>query len=98
VTVTNSFENKTPEAMSAISENLIVAEPSVEGVARALAQAAAAVADADGRARGSQVRWSRSWSESFPDPLLDLLLSKLRASDAEPLLQLGIEAGNPRGG
>ena len=32
LTVTNSFENKTPDAMSAISSNLITAEPTVEGV------------------------------------------------------------------
>ena len=38
LTVTNSFENKTAEAMAAISPNLITAEPSIEGVAGGLAR------------------------------------------------------------
>ena len=59
LTVTNSFENKTPEAMAAISSNLIAAEPTIEGVAAALSDAAAGAPDADRRLRGSQVNWSR---------------------------------------
>src|SRR5256885_4114269 len=61
VTVTNSFENKTPEAMSAISPNLITAEPSVEALAVALGEAVTRSADVDRRVAGSVVRWSRSW-------------------------------------
>ena len=43
LTVTNTFENKTADAMSAISPNLITAEPSVEGVVGGIAEAVAAV-------------------------------------------------------
>lgn len=39
-TVTSAFENQTPEAMRAISTNLITAAPTVEGVADAIAEAA----------------------------------------------------------
>jgi hypothetical protein len=70
LTVTNSFENKTAEALTAISPNLIVAEPSVERVADALCEAAAGVEDVERRTAGSRVRWSRDWDESFGDELL----------------------------
>jgi hypothetical protein len=71
VTVTNSFENKTPEALAAISPNLVVAEPGLEDLAEALAAAADRVDDFPARARGSHVRWSRSWSETFEDEVME---------------------------
>lgn len=39
-TVASAFENQTPEAMRAISTNLITAAPTVEGVADATVEAA----------------------------------------------------------
>ncbi|MFL5825211.1 MAG: glycosyltransferase, partial [Thermoleophilaceae bacterium] len=77
VTVTNSFENKTPEAMAAISPNLISAEPTVDAIATALAEAAAGTADFERRAHGSAVQWSRDWNESFGDELMGRLTSFL---------------------
>ncbi|MGI8579754.1 MAG: hypothetical protein ACR2K9_04290, partial [Solirubrobacteraceae bacterium] len=77
LTVTNSFETKTPEAMTAISSNLITAEPGVEAIAAALVEAAAGVDDFKRREAGSAVNWSRDWSESFDDPLLDRVLGFL---------------------
>jgi hypothetical protein len=70
LTVTNSFANKTPEALAAISSNLIAAPPTIEGVARALREAAAAVQDTERRLSGSRVQWSRDWDMSFGDALL----------------------------
>jgi hypothetical protein len=70
LTVTNSFENKTPAAMAAISSNLITVEPSIEGIATGLAEAAAAADDYERRARGSDVSWSQDWDESFDDDLM----------------------------
>jgi hypothetical protein len=71
LTVTNSFENKTPEAMADISPNLITAPPTIDGVAAGLVDAAAAVQDFGRRARGARdTRWSRDWRESFSDELL----------------------------
>jgi hypothetical protein len=75
--VTNSFENKTAAAMSAISPNLITAPPSVQGIAAGLRDAAGRVRDYDSRADSSQVRWSRGWDESFPDELLNRVISAL---------------------
>ena len=70
-TVTNSFENKTPAELEAISPNLIVAEPSLDALADALSAAVERVEDLDARAQGSHVRWSRSWAESFDDELME---------------------------
>jgi hypothetical protein len=78
VTVTNSFENKTPEAMASISENLITAEPSVEGILGALREASVRVDDGPQRVRASEVRWSEDWRQSFDDELISRLLAELQ--------------------
>jgi hypothetical protein len=70
LTVTNSFENKTPEAMAAISSNLITAPPTIDGVAAGLIDAAAGASDFERRARSSEVHWSKDWRRSFDDELL----------------------------
>jgi glycosyltransferase involved in cell wall biosynthesis len=77
--VTNSFENKTAEAMATISSNLITVEPSLEGLVDGLREAVAAVDDFGRRARGSDVRWSRDWKRSFDDALLERVTSFLEA-------------------
>jgi glycosyltransferase involved in cell wall biosynthesis len=77
IAVTNSFENKTPEAMAAISPNLLAVEPSIDAIAAGLCDAAAAVGDVERRARGSDVRWSRDWNRSFCDELLERALGFL---------------------
>jgi glycosyltransferase involved in cell wall biosynthesis len=79
LTVTNTFENKTADALRAISPNLIAAEPGVESVAAALCAAASGAGDAERRARGSRVAWSRDWDESFSDALLERLIALLEA-------------------
>ena len=73
LTVTNSFENKTPDALAAISSNLICAEPTVESLAAALAEASAAAGDLGRRVAGSVVRWPRSWAEAFSPKVLDFV-------------------------
>jgi glycosyltransferase involved in cell wall biosynthesis len=70
LTVTSSFANKTPEAMTTISSNLITAEPTIESVAEALRTAAGQVGDCERRVAGSRVHWSRDWNESFDERLL----------------------------
>ena len=57
LTVTNTFENKTAEALAAISPNLIAAEPDVDARRRRRSCAAAAGADdVERRARGQPRR------------------------------------------
>ena len=78
VTVTNSFENKTAEAMEAISGNLIAPAPTLEGVAGGLERAAAAASDHAGRVRGaSELEWSRDWDTAFDDSLVEQIVEWL---------------------
>jgi glycosyltransferase involved in cell wall biosynthesis len=79
LTITNSFENKTAEAMAAISSNLITVEPSVDGLTEGLREAAAGVDDLERRVQGSNVHWSRDWSRSFDDDLMARVMSFLQA-------------------
>jgi hypothetical protein len=71
--VTNTFENKTGEALSAISENLIAVEPTIEGIKEGIREAVAASTDHDRRLRGANVNWSRSWEDSFNPALVERL-------------------------
>jgi glycosyltransferase involved in cell wall biosynthesis len=71
LTVTNSFENKTAEAMSAISPNLIAAEPTVDGIVAGMREAMAGVDEVERRVRGGDVRWSRDWNDSFDDAVME---------------------------
>ncbi len=78
VTVTNSFENKTAEAMEAISGNLIAPEPTLEEVAGGLERAAAAASDHEARVRGAaELEWSRDWDTAFDDALVEQIVEWL---------------------
>ncbi|GAC1440335.1 MAG: hypothetical protein NVSMB51_19520 [Solirubrobacteraceae bacterium] len=70
LTVTNSFENKTAAALSAISPNLITTRATIAGVAAGLAEAARGVDDFERRADGSRVQWSSDWQRSLDEPLM----------------------------
>ena len=78
LTVTNTFETKTADALAAISPNLVAVEPTLESVVSGLRDAVAAVDDAERRVRGGAVRWSRDWGESFDDQLMDRVEGFLR--------------------
>jgi hypothetical protein len=79
LTVTNTFENKTAEALARISPNLIATEPTIGAVADALCAATAAAGDVERRVRGSRVDWSRDWDASFDDALLARIAALLGA-------------------
>jgi hypothetical protein len=70
VTVTNTFENKTANALRSISTNLIAAPPTVDGIVSVLADGVARSADWGLRVAGSAVQWSSDWSRSFDGELL----------------------------
>ncbi len=71
--VTNTFENKTREALAEISANLIAVEPTIEGIKEGIREAVAASTDHDRRLRGANVNWSRSWEDSFSPALVERL-------------------------
>ena len=71
VAVTNSYETKTAATLAGISPDLLVAPATVEGLTDALRDAAIRVEDADTRAHGGELVWSRSWLQTFDDELID---------------------------
>jgi hypothetical protein len=77
LTVTNTFENKTAEALREISTNLIAAPASVDTLAEALTTVAAEVDDVERRLAGTTVNWSLDWDQAFADELVDRVASVL---------------------
>jgi glycosyltransferase involved in cell wall biosynthesis len=71
LTVTNTFETKTAERLTAISSNLIAADPSIEGVAAGLAAAVRRVDDHAARVDGAAVDWSSDWEMSLDGRVMD---------------------------
>ena len=66
-TVTNTFADKTAEALRAISPNLIGVKPTLEGVVAGLRAAIARVDDVEGRLAGAQaMTWPTDWDAAFP--------------------------------
>jgi hypothetical protein len=76
-TVTNTFENKTADELTAISENLIPAQPSLAGVTAALRDAIHSAGDHELRVRSAAVRWPTRWEDSFDDEVVDRIISFL---------------------
>ena len=79
VAVTNTYANKTAEALRAISTNLVPVAPTVAGVVDGLREAVGRSRDLEARAAGAEVAWSSDWRTSFDDALLARLSAVLAA-------------------
>jgi hypothetical protein len=79
LTVTNSFETKTSEAMSTIAPNLLAVPPSIEGVLTGVQQAVEGADDYARRIEGAAVDWSRDWEESLNPELMRRVVDLLAA-------------------
>jgi glycosyltransferase involved in cell wall biosynthesis len=77
LTVTNTFENKTKEALAGISSNLIAVDASLEGLTAGLREAVGGVDDVKRRIRGSEVNWKSDWNDSLDDDLMSRIDSFL---------------------
>jgi len=77
LTVTNSFETKTREAMASIAGNLIAVPPSIDGVVDGLAEAVAHIDDHERRIAGSRVEWSRDWDQSLNPEVMGRVVALL---------------------
>ena len=77
VTVTNTFANKTADALRALSTNLVPVAPTLAGIVEGLREAERAARDLEARAAGADVAWSRDWRASFDDDLLRRLSAVL---------------------
>jgi hypothetical protein len=65
--VSNECENKTQAELSAISSNLLAAEPTIAGVSDKLTWAAKHCDDELARSKGANVNWASSWDVAFDD-------------------------------
>jgi GT2 family glycosyltransferase len=85
--VTNTFENKTGEALAAISPNIVGVEPTIEAIAKALAAADERARDYESRVRGADVHWPRSWDDALA-PVLPLVKAYIQATSPSLLNKL----------
>jgi hypothetical protein len=76
-TVTNTFENKTAEALKTISTNLIAVEPTLEGVLAGLNRAISRVDDYEERMRGARLDWPTDWNDAFEPDAINKIVSFL---------------------
>ncbi|MEP7292487.1 MAG: hypothetical protein ABI835_11925, partial [Chloroflexota bacterium] len=76
-TVTNSFSNKTAEKLQAVSSNLIVSPPTIEGIKGALMHGIRRVNQYDQRLAGAHVNWANDWNSAFNDQVMVKLESFL---------------------
>lgn len=67
VTVTNTFDIKTKDKLEKISSNLVVVEPTIDGIRDGLIEASTRVEDIDARMSGTKLNWARSWDEAFDE-------------------------------
>ena len=62
LTVTNTYETKTSQAMKSISPNIRAVEPGLASLVAGLSDAARACGDGKARVEGADVTWSRGWA------------------------------------
>jgi len=83
-TVTNTFANKTPDRLRAISSNLIGVKPTVEAIRDGLWEASSRVHDIDSRLAGAKVHWPTDWASAFPIETMKKLNDFLREHNDVP--------------
>lgn len=80
IVVTNTFANKTAEALTEISRNLLPVEPTIEAIAAGLHEAARRSNDLGARVRGAEVDWPTVWERSFDSTTMEAIERFIAAS------------------
>ncbi len=70
IVVTNSFQNKTPGEMTAISPNILTCTPTIDGIVKSIGEAVGKVAEFDFRIKNSRVDWPTEWDQAFSDEFM----------------------------
>ena len=71
-TVTNTFANKTAEALAGLSPNLVGVKPTLEGIVAGLRTAIGRVDDIEARLAGARaMTWPTDWDAAFPRDTMD---------------------------
>jgi len=90
IVVTNSYANKTPQRLAAISANIIAAEPNVPAILEALRAAVGRLDDMAARRNASKLDLPTSWDAAFADII---------PSISNRMIELGViknsDAGKP---
>jgi 2-polyprenyl-3-methyl-5-hydroxy-6-metoxy-1,4-benzoquinol methylase len=63
--LTNVFMDKSAARMAEISPNILAVEPDCQALVEGLRTTAGRITDVEARLAGSQLRWARSWAETF---------------------------------
>jgi len=91
--VTTAFANKTPEALAALSANIIGAAPTLEGISEALEAAVARVDDLDRRRAAAAIDLPSSWRSSLSD-VVPRLFDELAVLQGSPVREGGWTRGD----
>jgi hypothetical protein len=75
--VTNTFRNRSPDDLRAMSTNLIAVEPTTEAIADGLGRATLLARDIDACVAGADGPWPRSWDDSFNDEVMATIEAEL---------------------
>ena len=82
--VTNTYANKTSERLKEISTNIIPAEPTIEGIEKALISAIKRSEDFNNRIQGSKVNWSQNWKDTFNNQCMAKIKGFINESNIYP--------------
>ena len=80
IAVTNTFANKSAEALRAISSNIEPAAPTIPAIAEALARAEARIPNLGARAAAAKIHWPTDWNDALSPQRLAPLLNELGAA------------------
>ena len=81
IVITNTFENKTQKKLSAVSTNIIAAEPTITGYQNALKEGVMRTENYQKRVEGSKVKWSKNWNEAFDEKKMKKIFEFLGGMD-----------------
>ena len=81
IVITNTFENKTQKKLSAVSTNIIAAEPTITGYQNALKEGVMRTENYQKRVEGSKVKWSKNWNEAFDENKMKKIFEFLGGMD-----------------
>lgn len=81
LTITNTFENKTAEKLTAISSNLIPVLPTLGGIVEGIGAAVDRLDDHQGRSAAANLRWASTWDEALGGPVMESIQRFIAAMD-----------------
>ena len=71
IVVTNEFKNKTQETLSKISNNILVANPTLTSISETFLASLKRVTNIENRIKGSRVDWATNWDEALNDQVIN---------------------------